>query len=437
MKLDISRGILKVISRIPGFVSNLMVFNLFLITSATVVYILIWLTIMLTFILKETGSENVSLPYSPFITGIVFIVVFIIFYSLYIDHKFIRTMDVSPISILVISIISIIVYWIILSIEAFRVYSTVDRMVYCILYIFLLLMLLFIIVWLSMMVTLLFRVVDGHSVNSHFKHARSAIDKIIERHNDEKCLFGWDNIPGKDSEKLVSYLREDRDICWVESKNIRKSEEDQSIHISKDENLIKIMIDEKKEKGILEINKTRICDLKVKKENDRINIYEVTNYKDMYRIYMVSDNYKSGINEIKDLLRRGIDLNRNPNLNEILDQLAFWMQYYLFYGGYEQTESVKKHLDHVPKNFDKQYHINSDQFVYEILRMHGEIDDYFEKNEIRPTCSTGFTYHLIDRLLKKLPEIAALIITVLLIYLLKLVPYTIELLPTKLPTFFL
>ncbi len=113
------------------------------------------------------------------------------------------------------------------------------------------------------------------------------------------------------------------------------------------------------------------------------------------------------------------------------------MQYYLFYGGYEQTESVKKHLDHVPKNFDKQYHINSDQFVYEILRMHGEIDDYFEKNEIRPTCSTGFTYHLIDRLLKKLPEIAALIITVLLIYLLKLVPYTIELLPTKLPTFFL
>ena len=256
-------------------------------------------------------------------------------------------------------------------------------------------------------------------LTNHFKSARFAVDKLTESQNDKKCLFGWGNIPGKDSEKLASYLREDRDIDWVKSKNIHKSEDDKAIHISEDENLIKITIDDKKGKGTLEINNARICDLQVKKENDKLYVHEVKNYKDMYRIYMVSENYKSGLNAVKDLLRRGIDLNRNSNLNEVLDKLAFSMQYYLLYGGSEQITSVKKHLDHITKNkiFDERYRINSDQFIYEILRMHDKIDDYFEKNNIHPVRSTGFAYHLTDHLVKRSSEILALIIVALLIHL--------------------
>jgi len=270
---------------------------------------------------------------------------------------------------------------------------------------------------------------SNYGIAAHFKSARSVVDKLTESQNDEKCLFEWDAIPGKDSEKLASYLREDRDIGWVESKNIHKSKDDKSIDISKDENLIKITIDDKKEKGILEINDARICDLKVKKENDKLNIREVNSYKDMYRIYRISDDYKSGLNAVKDLLRRGIDLNRNSNLNQVLDQLAFSMQYYLLYGGSEQIESVKKHLDHITmtKIFDKQYHINSDQFIYEILRMHDKIDDYFEKNNIHTVRNTGFTYRLTDHLLKRASEVLALIIIALLIHLSGSLPEIIEL----------
>ena len=269
----------------------------------------------------------------------------------------------------------------------------------------------------------------NYGIVTHFESARSAVDKLTESRNDEKCLFEWDDVPGKDSEKLASYLREDRDIGWVESKNIHKSKGDKSINISKDENLIKITIDDKKEKGILEINNARLCDLKVKKENGKLNIHEVKSYKDMYRIYMISDNYKSGLNAVKDLLRRGIDLNRNSNLNQVLDQLAFSMQYYLLYGGSEQIESVKKHLDHITKNkiFDEQYHINSDKFIYEILSMHDKIDDYFEKNKIHPTRSTGFAYSLTDHLVKRSSEILALIIVAMLIYLFGSLPEIVKL----------
>lgn len=63
--------------------------------------------------------------------------------------------------------------------------------------------------------------------------------------------------------------------------------------------------------------------------------------------------------------------------------------------------------------------------------MHNKIDDYFEKNKIHPVRNTGFAYPLTDHLLKKSPEIAALIIAAISIYLLELVPYIIEWLPTK------
>ena len=178
---------------------------------------------------------------------------------------------------------------------------------------------------------------------------------------------------------------------------------------------------------------TSTQDTREPKENDKLNIYEVKSYKDIYRIYVISENYKSGLNVVKDLMRRGIDLNRNPKLNEVLDQLAFLMQYYLFYGGSEQIESVKKHLDDIPKNFDDQYHINLDQFVYEILRMHDKMDDYFEKNKIHPVRNTKFVDHLKEHLLKRSPGIAALVIIVISIHLLKLLPYIIEWLPTKFP----
>ena len=347
MELYISRGIRKVISWAAEVFVDVGAYFLLLIASTAIASILMFLILILNFIFQELGQELglefVLIPDSTSIMYILIFLFFIILYSIYIESKFIKyTISVRRILILVLPIIFIIVCWRSLSSGAFQVSSELYIfLLYFILYIFLLVCM----VWWSIMTALLFRgAVCDHMVNTHFKRARSAVDKLVESQNDEKCLFEWDDIPGKDSEKLASYLREDRDIGWVESKNIHKSKGDKSINISKDENSIKITIDDKKGKGILEINNARICDLKIKKENGKLHIHEVKSYKDMYRIYRISDDYKSGLNAVKDLLRRGIDLNRNSNLNQVLDQLAFSMQYYLLYGGSEQIESVKKTL---------------------------------------------------------------------------------------------
>ena len=92
-------------------------------------------------------------------------------------------------------------------------------------------------------------------------------------------LFSWDKVPGRDTERLQRFLRDAFDIGWAENARISKSDGGKSIRISKDENSVEIMIDEKKEKATLKINdaKTRYLKtryLKVKKENGELNIYE-------------------------------------------------------------------------------------------------------------------------------------------------------------------
>lgn len=437
MGLYISRMLQRILSWFAGdLLYNMLIYFIVLMASAIAAFICTFAINILINILDLIFQEleiyqscDLVSVFTSLIMPFIFIFTlffFVLLYSQYVELKFF-----SPIKswwsgkfvkfIFSSIIIFTIVMWLKSSNGPIRGGSLPEPLAFlCVILYFVLLVLLAICILSCtlVIVSLIQRQQYNYGIATHFKSARSAVDKLLES-NGKKCLCGWDDIPGKDSEKLARYLREDRNIGWVESENIHKFEDDQSIHISEDENLIKIMIDEKKEKGILEINNVRICDLKVKKENNKLKIYEVANYKDMYRIYRVSENYKSGLNVVKDLLRRGIDLNRNSKLNNDLDQLAFWMQYYLFYGGYEQIETVKKHLDHITKNkiFDEQYRINSDQYIYEILMMHDKIDDYFEKNNIHPVRNTGFAYRLTDHLLKRSSEVLALIIIALLIHL--------------------
>lgn len=132
-----------------------------------------------------------------------------------------------------------------------------------------------------------------------------------------------------------------------------------------------------------------------------------THSTDVYIINFVSEDYDSGIREIKNLLIRGIDpngffdSNTELSLNEILDELTFSMQYYLFYGGHEQIEAVKNHLEHMVGNFDEDYHVNTNQFMHEILRMYNVMDIYFKENNIFIERSIKFT----DRVRGYLPQV--------------------------------
>jgi hypothetical protein len=87
-------------------------------------------------------------------------------------------------------------------------------------------------------------------------------------------LFSWDTVPGDGSEeeRLLRYLKDDHDIVWAENVEISKS--DDNIIQIEDENLsatITLVDDELK--ATLKINGDWKCDLKVKKEDDKLNIY--------------------------------------------------------------------------------------------------------------------------------------------------------------------
>jgi len=141
--------------------------------------------------------------------------------------------------------------------------------------------------------------------------------------------------------------------------------------------------------------------------------------KNVYAIHSVSKKYNSGIEEVKNLLIRGIDpngffdSNTELSLNEILDLLTFSMQYYLFCGGHEQMEAVKNHLNCMIENFDGEYRINADQFMHEILRMYNEINIYFKENNIYIVRSTKFTDRIISHLPQALLAIALLVISII------------------------
>ena len=87
-------------------------------------------------------------------------------------------------------------------------------------------------------------------------------------------LFSWGNVPGKDNNRLLRFLRDDLNVGWMENAEIIKSDDGETIHIYKDENSVEMVIDEGKEKVTLIISDSRTPDLKVKKENGKLNIYK-------------------------------------------------------------------------------------------------------------------------------------------------------------------
>jgi hypothetical protein len=94
----------------------------------------------------------------------------------------------------------------------------------------------------------------------------------------ETYLFSWGNVSGHDSkEELKSALSDNFKIDWVEDENISKSNDNMTIHITKDEDSVKIIMDEKKEKATLKISDGRTYELKVKTENGMLKIYYATN----------------------------------------------------------------------------------------------------------------------------------------------------------------
>jgi len=141
--------------------------------------------------------------------------------------------------------------------------------------------------------------------NGQFKKlsecVKNAISEYIEP-LDVGYLFSWDNVPGNDSERLLRYLMNDRDIGWAESAKIRKSDDGRTIHIFEGENSAKLMIEENNDKTTLKICDGRIYDLEVKKENGKLNIYDMSKRNGIYR-KIPELNKPTLKNSLRDLYR--------------------------------------------------------------------------------------------------------------------------------------
>jgi len=132
-------------------------------------------------------------------------------------------------------------------------------------------------------------------------------------------LFRWDEIPGNDRERFLSYLSNYHDISWVEGAEIRKSDDDKATYIFKDENSAEIMVDGTGEKATLKINGDKKSpDLKIKKVGDELNIYHKNNFVITVREGCESSScsiggirYENGDSQPFGCYQRSVDAIRN------------------------------------------------------------------------------------------------------------------------------
>ncbi|MCX9010441.1 MAG: hypothetical protein OIN66_04880 [Candidatus Methanoperedens sp.] len=93
--------------------------------------------------------------------------------------------------------------------------------------------------------------------------------------NEDIYLFSWENVPGNESHRLLSFLKNDLQIDWVENAQITKAgKENKTIRVFTDENSIEIML--YNESVLLKIGDGGhhyTYDLWVKEENGTHDVY--------------------------------------------------------------------------------------------------------------------------------------------------------------------
>ena len=130
----------------------------------------------------------------------------------------------------------------------------------------------------------------------------------------EKYLFSWDNVPGTDSERLLKYLMTAHDLGGAKAAEIYKSDDDKTITIITDENSAEILIDGDKEKATLKISDGRVHDLKVKNEDDKLNIYTEKIKVEKFEVEQPFEPYKP----IESLIKCGLGFRESVNVTSEL-----------------------------------------------------------------------------------------------------------------------
>ncbi len=100
--------------------------------------------------------------------------------------------------------------------------------------------------------------------------------RLFKRHTpkDFNCLFNWDEVPGKDSERALKFLRDNLKVDWLENAEIKKSDGDRVITITKENNSLIFKLNKEENKVILEIKSGETYEYTLKEEGNKLNIYD-------------------------------------------------------------------------------------------------------------------------------------------------------------------
>ncbi len=102
-------------------------------------------------------------------------------------------------------------------------------------------------------------------------------------------VFSWDDVPGKDSEKLIEFLAING-VDWIKTAKIEKINNNQTIEVSADKKMLSLKLNEEQTEVHLKINLYRNIKFIAKKENSRLNIYR----HDYSLIIIITDGIRDG-----------------------------------------------------------------------------------------------------------------------------------------------
>jgi len=97
-------------------------------------------------------------------------------------------------------------------------------------------------------------------------------------------LFSWDNVPGNESHRLISYLKNDLNISWVDNAQIVKTNNNETIRVFTSGNSLELTLDNNENLILTTIDSVPFYLSKIKKENGKIYVYRLEEYKYVYNI---------------------------------------------------------------------------------------------------------------------------------------------------------
>jgi hypothetical protein len=133
----------------------------------------------------------------------------------------------------------------------------------------------------------------------------------------KKLVFSWDKIP-EDNGKLKEYLKNNFGINWVNTSEIKKSDDGASIKLSTEKNFLSLKLNNKRTKAILEVDDGRTIEFSAKMEKEMLNIYSCDRLdreelKEAEKIFRdaISENFDKPAEALEKYLKHTIKLEKS------------------------------------------------------------------------------------------------------------------------------